>query len=123
MTEGGRIVSTSKSHPGKDHDFEIRKQGSPLSENSRAYGDSGYQGLDKLHKATEIPYKKSKNGRLSAEEKEYDGALSRFRVRVENKIRELKIFRIICERYHNKRKRHGLKFNIVVGIVNFKNGF
>lgn len=25
MTEGGRIVSTSKSHPGKDHDFEIRK--------------------------------------------------------------------------------------------------
>ena len=123
MTEGGRIVSTSKSHPGKDHDFEIRKRGAPLSKNSRAYGDSGYQGLDKLHKATEIPYKKPKNGQLSVEEKEYNGALSRFRVRVENKIRELKIFRIICERYRNKRRRYGLKFNIVAGIVNFKNGF
>jgi Transposase DDE domain. len=123
ITEGGRIVSTSKSHPGKDHDFEIRKRGSPLSGHSRAYGDSGYQGLDKLHKATEIPYRKPKNGELTPEEKEYNGCLSRFRVRVENKIRELKIFRIICERYRNKRKRYGLKFNIVAGIVNFKNGF
>jgi len=62
ITEEGRIVSTSKSHPGKDYDFEVRKRGSPLSGNSRAYGDSGNQGLDKLHKATEIPYKKPKNG-------------------------------------------------------------
>ena len=114
---------TSKSHPGTYHDFEIRKQGSLLSENSRAYGDSGYQGLDKLHKATGIPYKKLKNGELTMEEKEYNGGLSRFRVRVENKIRELKIFRIISERYRNKRKRYGLKFNIIAGIVNFKSGF
>lgn len=123
ITEGGRIVSASKSHTGKVHDFEIRKRGSPMSGNSRAYGDSGYQGLEKLHRATEIPYKKPKNGHLSFEEKEYNGGLSRFRVRVENKIRELKIFRIIGERYRNKRKRYGLKFNIVAGIVNFKNGF
>lgn len=123
ITENGRIVSTSNPHPGKDHDFEVRKQGFPLSGNSRAYGDSGYQGLDKLHEATEIPYKKPKNGQLSAEEKEYNRGLSCFRVRVENKIRELKIFRIIGERYRNKRKRYGLKFNIVAGIVNFKNGF
>lgn len=94
-----------------------------MSGNSRAYGDSGYQSLDKLHKATEIPYKTPKNGQLSVEEKEYNGRLSCFRVRVENKIRELKIFRIICERYRNKRRRYGLKFNIVGGIVNFKNGF
>ena len=89
----------------------------------RAYGDSGYQGLDKIHKATEIPYKKPKNGQLSKEEREYNKALSRFRIRVENKIRELKIFRIIGEKYRNKRKGYGLKFDIVAGIVNFKHGF
>lgn len=123
ITEVGRIVSTSKSHPGKDHDFEVRKRGSPLSGNSRTYVDSGYQGLDKIHKATELPYKKPKNGELTAEEKEYNRGLSSFRVRVENKIRELKVFRIIGERYRNKKKRYGLKLNIVAGIVNFKHGF
>ena len=123
MTEGGRITSVSKSTPGTVHDFEVRKRGSPLSRNSRTYVDSGYQGLDKIHKATELPYKKPKNGKLSPEEREYNGGLSRFRVRVENKIRELKIFRILSERYRNKRRGHGLKLNIVAGLVNFKNGF
>lgn len=32
ITEGGRIISTSKPHPGRDHDFEVRKQGSPCQE-------------------------------------------------------------------------------------------
>ena len=123
ITEKGRIVSTSKPHPGRDHDFEVRKRGSPLPGHCRAYADSGYQGLDKLHNATEIPYKKPKRGQLSKEEKEYNRALSSFRIRVENKIRELKIFRIIGEKYRNKRKGYGLKFNIVAGIVNFRHGF
>jgi hypothetical protein len=123
MTEGGRIVSTSKPHPGRDHDFEIRKRGSPLPGHCRAYGDSGYQGMDKLHKATDIPYKKPKGGSLSKEEREYNRALSSFRIRIENKIRELKIFRIIGEKYRNKRRGYSLKFDIVAGIVNFKHGF
>lgn len=123
ITEGGRIVSVSKPHPGKVHDFEIRKQSPPLARHSRAYVDSGYQGLDKLHGATELPYKKPKNGRLSAEEREYNRGLSSFRVRVENKIREIKIFRIASERYRNKRRGYGIKFNIVAGLVNMKNGF
>ena len=123
MTEEGRIVSTSKPHPGKDHDFEVRKRGSPLPRHCRAYADSGYQGLDKLHHATEIPYKKPKRSSLSKEEREYNRALSSFRIRIENKIRELKIFRIIGEKYRNKRRGYGLKFDIVAGIVNFKHGF
>lgn len=60
---------------------------------------------------------------LSLEEKEYNRGLSSFRVRIENKIRELKIFRIIGERYRNKNRGYGLKFGIVAGLVNFKNGF
>lgn len=123
ITEEGRIVSTSKPHPGRDHDFEVRKRGSPLPGHCRAYGDSGYQGLDKIHKATEVPYKKPKRGSLSKEEREYNRALSSFRIRIENKIRELKIFRIIGEKYRNKRRRYGLKFDIVAGIVNFRHGF
>jgi hypothetical protein len=123
ITEGGRIVSVSPAHPGKDHDLTIRKEGPPLPRNTRGYGDSAYQGYNDVHPAMEIPYKKPKKGKLTAEEREYNRALSSFRVRIENKIRELKIFRILSDLYRNKRRGYGLKFNIVAGLVNFKNGF
>lgn len=123
ITQDGRITELSKPHPGKVHDFEVRKRGSPLPGNSRAYVDSGYQGMDKFHKATELPYKKPKKGSLTPEEKEYNRGLSSFRVRVENKIREIKIFKITSEKYRNKRRGYGLKMNIVAGLVNMKNGF
>jgi len=56
-------------------------------------------------------------------EKEYNTALSRIRVKIENIIGDLKTFRILSDRYRNKRKRYGVKFNIIAGIVNLKNGF
>lgn len=123
MTGGGRISSVFSAQFGRDHDLTIRKRGSPLPKHTRAYGDGAYQGYTEVHSEMEIPYKKPKNGKLTAEEKEYNTALSRFRVRVENKIRELKIFRILSDRYRNKRRGYGLKMNIIAGLVNLKNGF
>ncbi|WP_339043800.1 hypothetical protein [Cardinium endosymbiont of Tipula unca] len=34
----------------------------------------------------------------------------------------IKVFKIIGNRYRNKRKRYDLKFNIVAGLVNLQNG-
>jgi len=34
--------------------------------------------------------------------------------------RKLKIFRILAERYRNRRKRFGLRFNLIAAIVNFE---
>jgi hypothetical protein len=42
---------------------------------------------------------------------------------VEHVIGDMKVFRILSERYRNKRKRYGVKFTIIAGIVNLKNGF
>lgn len=95
----------------------------PVPKETGVYADSGYKGLDKLHTQTELPYKKKKTKELDAEEKEYNGALSRYRVIVEHIIGDLKTFRILSERFRNKRKRHNLNFNIIGGIVNMKNGF
>jgi hypothetical protein len=44
-------------------------------------------------------------------------------IKVENKIRELKIFKILSDTYINFGKKHDLRFNIIAGIVNLKNGF
>lgn len=123
VTEEGRIVAVSKPYPGAVHDLEVRRREPPLPGSSRAYVDSGYQGLQKQHRQTELPYKRQKKKPLTKDEKEYNRALSRIRVKVENMIRRLKIFRILSERYRNKRRRYGIKFNIIAGIVNLKMGY
>lgn len=123
ITPPGRIIHISKTKPGAIHDFAIYKEDTPIPKDSTALADSGYQGLDKLHARTEIPFKATKNKPLDKEDKAYNRALSRIRVKVENVLRQLKIFRILSDRYRNKKKRYNLKFNIISGIVNFKNGF
>ena len=44
-------------------------------------------------------------------------------MKVENVIRRLKIFRILRERYRDKRRGYGIKLNIIAGIVNLKMGY
>ena len=123
ITRKGRIVHVSRPRHGSMHDFALYKEEPPIPPDSRAFVDSGYQGLDKLHQATELPYKATKTKPLDKEEKEYNHALSRYRVIVENIIGDIKTFKILSDRYRNKRKRYGIKFHIISGIVNLKNGF
>ena len=60
---------------------------------------------------------------MNEEQKAYNKALSRVRVKVENILGDIKTFKIMSDRYRNKRLRYNLKFNIIAGIVNLKNGF
>lgn len=122
-TQTGRIVCVSKSTPGTVHDITIRRRGPPLPEKSHAYADSGYQGYQDDHPALDIPYKKPKKGKLSKDEKDYNHALSRFRVRVEHTIGRMKKFRILADRFRYPRTRHSIKFSIIAGITNISAGF
>ena len=122
-TEAGRIVSVSPSAPGTVHDITIRRRGPPLPKGSRGYGDSGYQGYQDDHPDFDMPYKKPKKGKLTKEEKEYNHALSRFRVRVEHAIGRMKKFRILADRFRYPRSRHSIKFSIIAGITNLLAGF
>jgi hypothetical protein len=123
ITEKGRIVSGSPSHPGSHHDLTVRREGPKLPDGARLYGDSAYQGYDKEHPNIDHPYKKPKGGELDAEEKEYNKGLSRFRVRVEHKIGQIKRFRIVSDRFRNPRQTHFTKTSIIGGIVNMASGF
>ena len=123
MTKNGRIASVSPSHPGSRHDLAVRRSGPKLPRRARAYGDSAYQGYDKDHEAIDYPYKKPKGGQLTEEEKEYNKGLSRFRVRVEHKIGQVKRFRIVSNPFRNPRRTHSTKTSIIAGIVNMESGF
>ena len=104
---------------GTTHDFALYKQSKlEVHESLELLADSGYQGLHKLHEKSRTPKKKPRKGRLSKAEKRANRELSRRRIMVENVIRSLKIFRILSERYRNRRKRFSLRFNLIAGIYN-----
>ena len=123
ITEKGRIVSISKPAPGRVHDLEVRRRGPPLPASSHIYADSGYQGLQEHHSGIDIPYKKTRKRPLTKDERSYNHALSRFRVRVEHSIGRLKFFRILSDRYRYPRDRYAVKISTVAGIVNLAAGF
>lgn len=106
---------------GKEHDFKIFKQSKlPLNDKIKCLVDKGYQGIKKFHQLSEIPKKKSKKHQLTQEEKRRNRELNRQRVFIEHVNRKLKIFKILSERYRNKRKRFGLRFNLIAGIYNYE---
>ena len=123
VTAKGRIAGVSPSYPGSHHDLTIRRAGPPLPKQARGYVDSAYQGYDKEHPTLEFPYKKPKGGDLTSEEKEYNCALSSFRIRVEHRIGRTKRFRIAGERFRNPLGTHHTKTSIVAGLVNIEAGF
>jgi len=123
VTARGKIACASRPVPGRVSDITVRRRGTPLPKGSRAYADSGYQGLQDDHSDTDIPYKKSKKRPLTKDERAYNHALSRFRVRVEHAIAKLKSFRVLAERYRYPRAAYAAKFAIVAGIVNIAAGF
>ncbi|MDV6248897.1 transposase family protein [Wolbachia endosymbiont of Zaprionus taronus] len=123
IEEGGRILSVSKSYRGRISDFRIRKQEKYLPLDSIKHADSGYQGWQKLQNNVIIPYKKYRKKPLTPEQKEHNRRLASFRMRVENKIREIKIFKIMSNVYRNFQKKYNLRFNIIAGIVNLKHAF
>lgn len=82
--------------------------------------DTGYQGIKKIHLNSELPKKRSKKNPLTNDDKKQNQQISSSRVAIENIIRELKIFRIVAEKYRNRRKRFNLRMNIIAGIYNLQ---
>jgi len=104
---------------GKRHDFKLFKDAKlPINEQTKVETDKGFQGIKKVHKNSEHPKKKPKNGELTVEEKAENRRISRSRITNEHAISFLKRFRILSERYRNRRKRFGLRLNLVAAICN-----
>lgn len=106
---------------GKRHDFRLfRESGVRFSPETEAIVDTGYQGLQKIHSKTRIPKKKSKKNPLTPADKDSNQNIARERVFNENVIAMIKRFKIVGERYRNRRKRFCLRFNLISGIYNFE---
>jgi len=82
--------------------------------------DTGFQGLQKIHANTAMPKKSSKKNPLTQDDKKKNKELSSERVTNENVIYMIKRFKIVADRYRNRRKRFALRFNLISGICNFE---
>jgi hypothetical protein len=115
-----KIICTNYKN-GKKHDFKVFKESNVhLHPTLIAKTDTGYLGMQKLHKNTHMPKKKSKKNPLTLEDKKQNKKLSSERVLNENVIGSIKRFKIVSDRYRNRRKRFGLRFNLIAGIYNFE---
>lgn len=115
-----KIICTSYDS-GKTHDFKLYKKSRvKIAIDIQVLTDTGYQGLQKIHANTSMPKKKSKKNPLTKEDKKQNQTLSAERVPNENVIGSVKRFKIVADKYRNRRKRFGLRFNLIAGIYNFE---
>ena len=115
----GTIICTAFAN-GKRHDFRLFKESKVhVKPVTQLDTDTGYQGIARLHANSVLPKKKSKKKPLTKEEKALNHTISSERVTNEHVIGFIKRFKIVADRYRNRRKRFGLRFNLIAGICNF----
>lgn len=111
---------------GRRHDFRIYKESRLTTHPSTSIlADTAYK--SKKYPEITTPHKKKRKSKnnpnpepLTKQQKQENRELSSKRVRIENVFAVLKRFRILHETYRNRRKRFGLRFNLISGIYNFE---
>ena len=104
---------------GKTHDFALFKDSRlALAPTLELLGDTGYQGVNTLHSNSRTPHKKTKLHPLTPQQKQQNKALASKRITVEHVLRTLKRFRILSSTYRDRRKRFGLRLNLLAAIAN-----
>ena len=115
-----QIIATAFSD-GSKHDFQLfQDDESKIAEHIRILADAGYQGLADLHENCQTPFKKPKYHPLTIKEKLRNRSLARKRILIEHIFRKLKVFRVLSEKYRNRRKRFSVRFNLIAAIYNFE---
>jgi len=115
-----KVICTAFAN-GKRHDFRLFKESKTnIHPEILAKTDTGYVGIKKIHANSVLPKKKTKKNPLTAQDKASNRKISSERVGNEHAIGFIKRFKILSERYRNRRKRFGLRFNLIAGICNFE---
>jgi len=91
-----------------------------LLEDILLVADKGFQGICGLHAFSLTPFKKSRKGELTPEQKAFNSNLSKYRITIEHINRRIKRFKMLQYRYRNKQRKHLLRISLICGIHNFE---
>ena len=110
-----KILSLCTSH-GAVHDFELFKRNlNQIPSGAFILADKGYQGIYTVYPNSLLPLKVKKHSKQDPELKIYNQEINR-RIGIEHVFGSLKTFKILAERYRNRVKRLGLRFNLIAVI-------
>jgi len=121
-----QLIICTEMFNGNAHDGTIFKKTTRLHPDIQGVFDSGYRGVQKVHANSLIPIRhKADIAKLSDEQKAArklkNKAISSVRMKIEHIIGRVKNFKIVAEKYRNRRKRLLLRFNLICAIVNYEN--
>lgn len=115
-----KVICTSFAN-GKRHDFRLFKESKThIHPQITVKTDTGYIGIKKLHANSVLPKKKSRKRPMTVNDKAFNHKISSERVDNEHAIGFIKRFKVVADKYRNRRKRFGLRFNLIAGICNFE---
>ena len=133
VADGSKAIVCVATGKGVEHDSHLLKRSRVLP-GTRRSADSGYMGMDRdlvsgkrvrgpgkdvlPHKRDCRPGLSKAERELSTEQKRANRERARARIVIEHVNRHLKVFRILSERYRNRRRRFGLRLNLIAAIYN-----
>jgi hypothetical protein len=115
------IVDIPESEPGPTADITLLEESELLDnlpEGVGGMGDSGYQGIAKLHKHGFSPRKKPRGKDRPREDIAYNTAFSRRRIVVENTNNRIRRYQSLTQTDRNHRQNHTQRVRAVAGLVN-----
>ena len=117
MPDGRDIVDVVAGEPGPKSDLTLfREERSQFDPQQRFKGDKAYVGEALIT----TPIKKPRNRELTTEQKEQNKAFSAKRIFVEHRIRSLKIFRVVQERFRLNPQKYEQVVLTICGIVRLR---
>ncbi len=135
-TTSGLILAIGKSAQGSMHDItmfcedniklgpltaSMKNKKTKKKDKVTIYADLGYLGIkDDLPGANVMqPIKKSKNKKLTLQQKMHTKKVNRARVRIEHTIGKIKQYRIMSQPYIGTDEEFHNEFVVLTGLVNF----
>jgi hypothetical protein len=124
VDEGGRVVDVGESRPGRWADLKVLKRSGLVGKLVRAkvgaLGDLAYVGIGglspRLHGAA--PRRKPRGQPRPAEDRRYNRAFARRRIKVEHAIGRLRRFQALSAVNRHGRGGHAARVRAVAGLVN-----
>ncbi|KAF3887855.1 MULTISPECIES: transposase family protein [Nostocales] len=113
------IVDVVAGEPGPKSDITLfRENRDNFDQKQKFKGDLGYQGEDLI----DTPIKTPRNGKLTISQKKENQEFSSKRIFVEHRIRSVKIFRVVQERFRLNPKKYEQVILTICGLVRFRIG-
>ena len=119
LPDASDIVDVIAGEPGPKSDITLfRENRDSFDPRQKFKGDLGYQGEELI--AT--PIKTPINGQLTREQKKENQEFSAKRIFVEHRIRSVKIFRVVQERFRLNPQKYDQVILTICGLVRFRIG-